>query len=1228
MLLHELSTLLRSWQLRAFAAAIILPGCGKKEPNLPVVVDSTAGLPPLSQRMLALPTAPQTETVFAQVSGSISGLQFEHALDLSHPLKRLYSGGFAVGGVAIGDLDGDDRPDIFVVHGPGTNVLYRQTDQALKFEDYTKQAKVDGGGAWGTGAAFADIDNDNDLDIYVCNYDSPNQLFINDGKAHFQECAADYGLDLINASLMPSFCDYDRDGDLDLYVLTNRFYLEGGVPAEPFFMSEDGVKIKANFAQWYDVRDQFVHTVGQRDVLYRNEGVNELGDPIFKNVSGYSGDIAVKPGHGLAATWWDYDEDGFPDLYVSNDEEDRDRLYHNQQDGTFTEVGAKVLPYTPWHSRGATVADLDSDGRLDLFCVDDAGATPSEAKRLHASAKANTAILLGQRPPQHAQYVLYLNGGGKRVREVARLANLPGAQGSWAPLIADFDHDGRSDIIITTGAARPFADADLQTNLGIHFQHNKTLWDFFEEQSPLNIPNRAFTSRDYLQFEDVSRAWGVDQFGMSYGGAYGDLDGDGDLDVVVANLDAPLQLYRNDSEAGARLLIRLIGKQSNRWGIGARVTVRHDDGEYVRTLQPQSGFLGSHDPLVHIAVKDAVAVDQLEVLWPSGILQTLDRVKVNQRLTIVEPSDQKPTEIETKVQPLFETDDSLQAIKHEETFYPDFETQSLLSRKISTLGPGLALGDMNDDGTDDLFLGGSTGLSGQFFQRKSRGTRPALTEPFLADSAAEDQMPLFLDANSDGHLDIYVVSGGVETSPGKDALTDRIYLGNSRGGFVKVEGVLPNLRDSGYVIAAADFDQDEDLDLFIGGRSQPGKFPNAAPNRLLTNQLEPGKPWRFIDSTNAIAPGLKNSGIVTSAVCSDVNNDGWVDLVVAHDWGALSWYRNTRGKLTKATNTGLESWIGRWSSIIPGDVDNDGDIDYAAMNVGLNTVYGNQPTRGVQGFANEAGVIEAVPEGRSWIPLPGRARITRAIPSLANRFKTHAAYGSSSIDKILADTKPWRQLKTLQSGVFLNDGAGKFTFKPLPREAHLAPTTGAALMDFDGDFKLDLVLGQNVSHTAYDMGPMNGGVGQFLSGRGNGSFLALPPKASGLTIPGDATALVVTDLNTDDAPDIVVAQNNREVLAFVRTRSSSRWCSIRFHGSVRNSYAIGARIEISWNGKRRLTTELYAGYGYLSQSSNRVFFPRPSLGGVGQIKITWPDGEKSQETFTLTETAKIVRRGG
>ena len=404
--------------------------------------------------MLALPTAPQTETVFAQVSGSISGLQFEHALDLSHPLKRLYSGGFAVGGVAIGDLDGDDRPDIFVVHGPGTNVLYRQTDQALKFEDYTKQAKVDGGGAWGTGAAFADIDNDNDLDIYVCNYDSPNQLFINDGKAHFQERAADYGLDLINASLMPSFCDYDRDGDLDLYVLTNRFYLEGGVPAEPFFMSEDGVKIKANFAQWYDVRDQFVHTVGQRDVLYRNEGVNELGDPIFKNVSGYSGDIAVKPGHGLAATWWDYDEDGFPDLYVSNDEEDRDRLYHNQQDGTFTEVGAKVLPYTPWHSRGATVADLDSDGRLDLFCVDDAGATPSEAKRLHASAKANTAILLGQRPPQHAQYVLYLNGGGKRVREVARLANLPGAQGSWAPLIADFDHDGRSDIIITTQRGR------------------------------------------------------------------------------------------------------------------------------------------------------------------------------------------------------------------------------------------------------------------------------------------------------------------------------------------------------------------------------------------------------------------------------------------------------------------------------------------------------------------------------------------------------------------------------------------------------------------------------------------------------------------------------------------------------------------------------------------------------------------------------------------------------
>ncbi len=1169
--------------------AVCLPGCGKK----PTERVEKKPAEPLVMTPLPDPIGKSGEPLFERLAGNDTGLAFTHSLDLSHPLKRLYEGAYAVGGLALADVDGDGLTDVYMVSGPGENKLFRQT-ATWQFEDVTDSAQVAGGDAWGAGAAFADIDGDGDQDLYVCNYDAPNLLYVNDGKGRFTEQAQACQLDIRQASFMPAFCDYDNDGDLDLYIVTHRYYREQGPPSEPTFRSGGRVAVKAEYRQWYDVRvvgsvgqrRWEVYPVGQRDVLLRNDGPNgKDGLPQFTDRSGYAGDICVPPGKGHAAAWWDYNHDGLPDLMVSNDGHDASFLYQNNGDGTFKDVTNESFPNTSWHGAGLALGDLNQDGLIDIL---NAAVSPGSHETWHATYGGETAPRRENLPIQVRRNTLLLSTKGGRFLEGATMAGLTPSDRTWAVMLGDVDNDSLIDALMTNGAARNFLDTGLRRRLAPNRQVGRTAWSVFENEPPLPQTNVAFGNMGDLKFEKRPE-WGFEQSWMSYGAVMNDLDHDGDLDVMVSNLNGEVTLYRNGSVAGARLLVRLQGTQSHPDAIGARVTVRAEDQLFVKTVSPQAGFLASNDRTLHFGLGFAADIDLIEVDWPSGLVQTFEDLPINHAITITEPGDSSPGD-QYDDQPLFRPSPSFAGVRHEEPDESTLETPRFLTR----LGPGLAFIDLNRDGNDDLYIGGAAGESGQILMRKAKGFRDPVTEPFDEDRACEDLMPLFFDANSDGYYDLYVVSGGAGNDPG-EAYQDRLYIGNSRGSFTKTTTVLPKLTDSGGAVAAADFDRDGDLDLFVGGRVIPGKYPATPTSRLLVNGLAHGKEWKFRDQTSSLAPALAHSGMVTSALWTDVDADGWLDLLVSHAWGPIKLFQNQEGQLVEKTDAGLSELHGWWTSLAAGDVDGDGDLDYAAMNAGLNHRW--PATKAAPWQISQSGV-SFVEEGKRF-PVSSVSRPTQEDLATIN---------------------------TLNSGILINDGAGKFTLRPLPRIAQISPGFGAQFLDVDADYHLDLCFAQNISDTPWQRGPWNGGVGQLLLGRGDGSFLPSLPHVSGIIVPGDATALALTDLNTDHAPDIVIARNDRDAIAFERAPSNAKWLTIRLHGDVINVAAVGARIEVEWGGRLRYLTEIYAGGGYLSQTSTRLFFPRSSNSSRGMVKVTWPDGKKSQVTFSNVEPSLIIRR--
>ncbi len=1189
--------------------------------------------------------APSAETLFTPLPPARTGVDFVNPIDTEHPLDRLYIGAFACGGIAVGDLDGDGLHDLFLTSGPRPDRLYRNLG-GMRFEDITGAAGLalsdPEDDRWSAGATLVDIDADGDLDIYVCRYDSPNQLWVNGGGAKFTERAAEFGLAIADASLSASFCDYDRDGDLDCFLLTRDFERAGGRPAEHPIEEVDGeYRITPPFDRYYALVPKpggglaYVNA-GREDVLLQNNGGK------FEDITAGSG--LVGRDRGNSAIWWDYDGDGWPDLYVANDFKDPDRLYRNNRDGTFTDVIETVAPHTPWFSMGSDVADLDGDGRLDLLVADMAGTNHYRSKTTMGEIGAIRPFLTSAVPRQYMHNVLYLNNGSGQLCDAAYLAGLASSDWCWSVKLKDFDLDGRPDAYFTNGVARSFNNSDVQRAPGDYIGQEE--WDFYEPMPPRRERDLAFANRGGLRFENVGAAWGLDHLGMSYAGAAGDLDGDGDLDLVTACLDEPVRIYQNHADTGW-IKIELAGRGGNRGALGARVELRPDAAgatTQIGVLQPVAGFLSCDAPELVFAMPAGAATASATVIWPDGGVGEFAALAGRRTHTLAQPGEPAPAPVPpARPRPRFANiaSPSLAALTHRETPYDDYGRQTLLPYQHSVLGPGMAWADVDADGDPDFYLAAAAGQGGRI-ARNEGGARfvPTGVETFAADAASEDLGVLFFDADRDGDPDLYAVSGGVECEPGSERLRDRLYLNDGSGTFAKApEGALPDRRDSGSCVVAADYDRDGDLDLFVGGRVVPGAYPETPASALLRNDSTPGRP-KFTDVT-ATAEGLRGAGLVTAALWSDADGDGWIDLLICCEWGPVKVFLNRGGSLEDASaESGIADRLGWWRSIAGADLDGDGDLDYLVGNQGLNTPYKATPEKPELLFygdfdgSGRKQVIEAKFEGETCYPRRGLSCSSLAMPGLRERLGTFHQFASSSLADLYTETRLDTSLRleanTLETCVLINDGGATFELRPLPRAAQMSTVQGVILTDLDADGHIDALLGQNFYGAQPEIGWLDAGLSTLLRGNGDGTFAEVGPTESGLAIRAGVTAATLVDLNRDARPEFAFATNNGPVYLFGEPGSAdapNRMLEVRVAGAPGNPHAVGARVTVEHRGRSQ-TKEITAGSGYLGQGEAALWFGlgQDSDEDDAQITVRWPDGDSVISTIPPNVRRTVARR--
>ena len=1168
---------------------------------------------------------------FARVPSTESQIKLKYTFPAHGSFELLQDQGGGAG-VCVGDFDGDGLPDLFFTHYDQGNQLYRNLGN-WHFEDISQRAGIQATGLWCAGATAVDVDNDGDLDLAVAVFNGPNQLFINRGDGTFQEQGSRRGLAFSGASVAFAFEDYDRDGWLDAHLLTHRLAItsEARLPRSSKDSFARGVirvgqnrklEVAPEFAELFEImskgegRSELI-IAGQKDRLYRN-----AGNGTFTEVSSTAGIIGNDI--GLASHWWDYNADGWPDLYISNDYKGSDRLFENRHDGTFAEVTQAALPCVPWSSMGSDSADINNDGLMDFIATDMSGSSHQRRMQIHVDEKESWFLRVAT-PKQYPRNMLFLSTGESRVFEIAQLAGVAHTDWTWSPKFGDLDNDGWVDLFIANGMARDFVNTDLLKSMKDRGNRNWITTPVLRES------NHAFRNNGQLHFDPVTAPWGLDTPSASYGAALADLDRDGDLDLIVMCFGEEPRLYRNESSDGGRLLIRLKGVRSNSYGIGATVYLTTRFGTQTRRVSLSSGFMSANEPLVHFGLGNETVAESLRVDWPSGHSQSFTNVAANQWLTITEPASPPTPDVKGQANQTgwFRAVPLLTNAVHREQDFDEFSREPLRPWGHSRLGPGLACGDVNGDGREDIYLAGAAGTAGSLWVQEINHQFTELPCPvFQEDAAAEDLGAVFFDLDGDDDLDLYVVSGGVECAEGEAILSDRLYLNDGRGGLTKAgDGLLAPDADSGSTVVAADFDRDGDVDLFVEGRGVPGRYPRPGRNRLLRN--EAGK---LVDVTDRLAPGLRETGMVTSAVWSDVDNDGWLDLLLAHEWGRIRYFKNRDGKFEEVPpgTCGLLR-TGWWNSITAADLDHDGDLDFVVGNLGNNTPYHAteaEPARAFYGDFESTGSlqwIEAYFENHQLFPRRRLETLRTSIPTLLDRFTTAEAYGKARVSDWLTSSamdKAQRfEMTTLESGVLWNDGAGRFEFRALPVLAQSAPCFGVAVDDFDGDGAPDLCLAQNFSDARLDTGAMAGGIGLVLKGDAKGGFRPVWPGESGLLVPGDGRAIATLDLNGDQQPDCVIAQNNGPLLAFEgRPALAGVPLEIRLHGARGNRAAVGARVSLIQNDRPLQTFEVSAGAGYLSQSSPRIYARRSASPTVGRLKIRWPSGKT--DTFEVPASSR------
>lgn len=1151
-----------------------------------------------------------------------TGVNFKNYLDrIRHPYQLIETGA----GVAIADYDNDGHLDIYLVGSDIQNKLYRGLGE-FKFEDVTEAAgvngRVNGQAVWGSSGSFADVDGDGDLDLFVCNMAAPNLLYINQGDGTFLEQSVARNVNHQGASKSANFCDYDRDGDLDMYLLTYQDFISKETDTIEIV---DGVKrIKEDLREYFTLIDGHQDYAGEQDILYLNDG-----NGVFEKVTQEAGIEGWD--RGLSCMWWDHDNDGWQDIYVANDFKNPDHLYRNNGDGTFTDVLPNVIRHSPWFSMGMDVGDLNNDGLLEHM-VADMSNTSHYKQKLNMGNMGDSGWFLSRgEPRQYMKNAVYLNSGAGSFMEVAKMTGLSSTNWSWAVRFVDLDNDSWQDLFVTNGHARDSMNSDISNQFAQLRESGMPQSEIDKRYA--HIPaakerNLAFKNMGNLRFTSVEQAWNLDHEGVSHGVAFADFDSDGDLDMVVNNYYENSIVYRNNGTDGNRLLVELRARTNNSYGYGSRIEIWQGDNHFVREMNPVRGYLASDNPAVHFGLGDATKIDRMKVTWPDGSSQSFKDLDTGRIYRIIESPDRQPESslVDTeKTQFKSVAQSRGLKFKHVESQFDDYEREHLLPYQISMLGSGVAWGDVNGDGFPDAFCGGAAGQTGKLFINQGGEKFEAVEGPWSQHAGSEDKGVLFFDSDGDGDNDLYVASGSNEGE--KELLQDRLYLNSGNGEFANAPaGALPDFADSSSSVSAVDFDHDGDLDLFVGSRSVPGKYPITPNSRLLIN--DGGK---FTEAEDSVAPGLKEIGLVNSAIWSDYNNDGWHDLVLALDWGPVTVFQNDDGVLNNVTSSlGIEDQRGWWHGITAADLDDDGDMDFVVTNQGVNTKYHTDkkhPHRVYYHDFDENGVmdlVEAEYEGDTEFPVRGRSCSSCTMPFIAEKFETFHEFANASLTDIYdtdIKSKPFREVNNLAASIFWNDG-DQFRVTPLPRLAQISPSDGVQVADFDGDSIQDILLTNNFFGPQPETGYFDGGVSWLLKGNGNGEFAAVWPNESGVVLPDDNNGLSVADFDGDGDFDALVGVNSGET-QLLENQSDASWMRIELKGPKHNLDSIGASLVLSGKVTRRM--EVNAGGSYMSQAFKRfVSIPMSASDRFSKLTVSWPDGKTKTMDIDWNAQSMIV----
>lgn len=1195
--------------------------------------------------------------LFTQITADESGITFSNRITEDDTMNILdfeyiYNGG----GSAIGDFNNDGLQDVFFSGNQVSNKLYLNKGD-FKFDDITDKAGVGGNGKWCSGIALVDINNDGWLDIYVGATVSKvaarreNLLYVNQGVKNpgetpvFKEMGHEYGVADDGHTTNAAFFDYDNDGDLDLYVLTNT------------------IETYPN-AYHAKIRDGSSPTT---DRLYRNDWNEQLGHPVFTNVSRQAG-IQIE-GYGLGLNICDINRDGWKDIYVTNDYLSDDLLYINKHDGTFSDEASQVFKHTSSTAMGNDVSDINNDGLMDIIAVD---MLPQDNNRKKVFLNPNNyqTYLNNEEYGFNYQYTrntLQLNQGFKPIvngkdslmnrqpvfSDISLMANIAETDWSWTPMVVDFDHDGYRDIIITNGFPKDITDRDFMS-----FRANSSSVaskSYTLSQIPVvKISNYAFRNQGNLTFKDVTKDWGLVNPSFSDGAAYGDLDNDGDLDFVINNINDSAFVYRNNLvETKAKdanyLRINFKGSEKNRMGLGAFVEITYDKGKkQVYEHSPYRGYLSTVEPFAHFGLGAVTTVTEVKITWPAhdgkpAKSQTLRQVKANQVLTadIRNANEEATFPPVSPVRPVFRdvTDSVKLDFVHKEPEFIDFNLQKLLPHKLSQFAPAVSTGDVNGDGLNDLFIGGSRTQKGTFYIQTAQGTfqqqdllpGPANIPPAPVGTASygrpaspkqeEDMGTLLFDADADGDLDLYIASGGFESEANNPAYQDRLFLNDGKGHFTLAVQALPKNLISKSCVKASDFDRDGDLDLFVGGRVEPGQYPKPVSSFVLRNDSQPGQP-RFTDVTAQVAPDLKNLGLVCDALWTDYDNDGWMDLMLAGEWMPITLLQNVNGKLGNRQTIKLPDSqtdaIGWWNSLLAADFDRDGDIDYVVGNLGTNTLTQASVKEPISVYAKDFdnnGFYDAIlttyfPDQkgqRREFTYHGREDLIKQMISMRARFPLYKDYAEASIDKLLKE----EELKDaiilranyMKSAYIENLGNGSFKMKDLPVQAQLAPVFGMMAGDYDQDGHSDVLLVGNDYSNEVFVGRLDAMNGLLLKGDGKGNFLAVNPASSGFYVPGNAKAL--TSLTDANGNQLIVATQNRGPLKAFRAGHP---------GTVIKLAPSDVAAVVTYSDGRREKTEFCYGQSFLSQCARELPLGR----GVKAVEIINSKGQRRPVTVGTT----------